>query len=58
MELSSMVLMHSGLYCTSCGRHYLIAEDRCVICGGRMKPSRSQEKVGANGCEFSICNVQ
>jgi rRNA maturation endonuclease Nob1 len=44
MELPSTMLMHSGIYCTMCGRHYLMAEDRCVICGGRLKPSQEVKK--------------
>jgi len=45
VELDSAVLKHSGLYCTLCGRHYLMAEDLCTICGGRLKISRRQEKI-------------
>jgi rRNA maturation endonuclease Nob1 len=46
MELSSTIPMNSGLYCTLCGRHYLMAEDRCVICGGSLKPSQEVKKNG------------
>lgn len=44
MELNSTVLTHGGLYCVLCGRHYLMAEDHCVICGGRLKPSQVVKK--------------
>jgi len=45
VELDSAVLKHSGLYCTLCGRHYLMAEDLCTICGGRLKHIKKQEKI-------------
>jgi len=44
MELGSTVLKDGGLYCSICGRHYLIAEDRCAICGGRLKSSNKFKK--------------
>ena len=44
MGLSLTMPMQSGIYCTLCGRHYLMAEDRCVICGGRLKHSQEVKK--------------
>lgn len=44
VELDSTVLKHGGLYCTLCGRHYLVAEGHCTICGGRLKHTKKSRK--------------